>query len=172
MSNVTDIETTKTKIARLLSKATPRVESHPYPALWTVLGISLIGTMLPFRATVTFFSLTAVIAFIVTLILLWKKQLRFSKSATAILTALLATSILTGCSPALFGRNNPELYQLIQERDYKYFSMQEFGVFGLGLDDLNISNAQLEGDIETVYVARIDNNYGIVSISRITVAGK
>jgi len=169
---IIDIDTTKTKVARLLAKAKPKTKTNPYPVLWMILGISLIGTMLPVQAVVTFFSLTAVTTFLVTLVLVWKKQLRFSKKATGLLLALFLTSIVTGCSPAIFSQTNPEMIRLIHDRDYKYFSTQHYGIFGLGLDDLTIENAQFEGNIETVYVAKIEQGYGIISVSRITVAGE
>jgi hypothetical protein len=44
--------------------------------------------------------------------------------------------------------------------------------FGLGLDELTIENAQFEGDIETVYIAKLSAGYVIVSLSRITLAGE
>jgi hypothetical protein len=171
----TDINTTKTRIARLLSEATPAPKTEQpkaYHTLWSLLGLSLIGTMLPFQTVVTFFSLTAVMTFSITLLLIWKKQTRISKPASGLLIALLTASMLSGCSPALFSRTSPEMLELIREQDYRYYTMEKYGIFGLGLDELTIENAQFEGNIETVYVAKLEQGYGIVSMSRITVAGK
>ena len=50
--------------------------------------------------------------------------------------------------------------------------MQKYAIFGLGLDELTIEAAQFEGDIETVYVAKLEQGYSIVSMSRVTVAGE
>ncbi len=154
------------------SPDTPDEQPPPHYTLWSLIGLSLIGTMLPFKVAVIFFSLVAVTSFIITLLLILKKQLRFNKPASGALVALLATSILSGCAPALFSKNSPELLQLIKDREYKYFSLQKYGIFGLGLDEVTIENAQFEGDIETVYVAKLEHGYGIVSVSRMTVAGK
>jgi hypothetical protein len=173
MSNVIDINTTKTRIARLLSEATPTAEQPKFLNIsWSLLVASLIGTMLPFKILVTFFSLLTVITTLIGLVLILKKQISVSRPAAVMLVALLTTSVLSGCAPAIFGNNSSELYNLIQQRDYKYHSMQKVGVFGLGLDELTIGNAQLEADIETVYVAKLTEGYGIVSLSRITVAGE
>lgn len=64
------------------------------------------------------------------------------------------------------------MLELIRSREYKYYTMEKYGFFGLGLDELTIENAQFEGNIDTVYVAKVEHGYGIVSLSRITVAGK
>jgi hypothetical protein len=39
-------------------------------------------------------------------------------------------------------------------------------------DESNIETAQFEGNIETVYVAKMTEGYGLISLSRITVAGE
>jgi hypothetical protein len=39
-------------------------------------------------------------------------------------------------------------------------------------DELTIENTQFEGDIETVYIAKLSEGYVIVSLSRITLAGE
>jgi len=108
---------------------------------------------------------------LIALLLIWKKQLRFSRPASGILVALLAVSILSGCAP-MFAMPSPEIYQLIKEREYKHYTIQKYAIFGLGLDELTIETAQFEGDIETVYVAKLEQGYGIVSVGRVTVAGK
>lgn len=61
---------------------------------------------------------------------------------------------------------SPEMLQLTRERDYKYYSMKKYGVFELGLDKLTIENAQCAGNIATVYAAKLEQGYGIVSMSR------
>ncbi len=75
MPDVTDINTKKTRIARLLSEATsvPTAEqSQPQLTLFTFLALALIGTMLPVQALVAFFSIVSLCITVIYLTLAWK----------------------------------------------------------------------------------------------------
>jgi hypothetical protein len=72
------------------AKPPPTAEqAKPLNILWALLVSSLIGTMLPFKILVTFFSLSTVITALIALVMILKKQIKFSKPASAVLVALL-----------------------------------------------------------------------------------
>lgn len=174
MKNVTDINR-RAKLARMLHELGPQNQKNDKPKQHIILALicfSLIGTMLPFQMVVTFFSLASVTALALSLLLFWKNQIHFSKTANLTIAVLLLASIVSGCSPALLSHTSPEMLELIREREYQYHTMEKYSLFGLGMDKVSIENVQFEGDIETVYVAKIEHGYGIVSLSRVTVAGK
>ena len=178
MSDITDIKTTKTRLHRLLESATPDsgkqaqqfgIISKIVPTLIT---ICLIGTMLPFQAVVAFFSLGAITIALLSLYLLWKKQIKFTKSMTAILLALTLTSVLSGCSPAFTFQTQQELIKFAHENSFDLHSIRRIGFFGLGLDDATIATAQADSHIKTIQGTQIDRGYGLVSITIVTIAGK
>jgi len=152
---------------------TPKEKTPPrQPVLLTLICFSLVGTMLPFQPVVTFFSLAAVTSLVLSLLLFWKKQLHFNKATNLSIAGLFLASTLSGCSPAFFTQVTPEMVDIIQQRKYDLHTMQKYSLFGIGLEKINIENAQFEGNIETVYLAKIEHGYGLISLSRITVAGK
>ncbi|RLB67908.1 MAG: hypothetical protein DRH03_10425 [Deltaproteobacteria bacterium] len=167
----TDINTTETKLHRLLQSAVPK---QPEPTrinkiLLTLIIICLLGTMLPFQSAVVFFSMgTATIAVLV-LTLLLRSQLKISKSMGALLIALMATSILSGCGPAFTFQTQQEMIKFAHENDFNVHSIRRIGVFGLGLDDATIATAQADSTIKTIQGAQIDRGYGLISV---TIAGK
>lgn len=177
MSNITDLNTTATRISRLLDKARPaKSPEEPHAKTSTQLNsllvMALIGTMMPAQIAVAFFSFTFLVTAILYIILAWIGHVRISKRIIISTIVLTLISSLSGCTPALVSRMPQDMAQLIKDRDYKYYSIQKFGIFGLGTDDITVENAQFEGNIETVYVCKIERGYGIVSLSRVTVAGK
>ncbi len=175
MSGTTDINTTKTKLHRLLQDATPKAENSPQkqariiPALFI---ICLLGTMLPFQAVVTFFSLGTVTIAILSFILLWKNQLHINKYIATLLAALTVTSVLSGCSPAFTFQTPPELIRIAHENHYQIYTMKKIGVFGLGLDQATVEAAHAESAIKDIKAIQIDKGHGLVSIVTITIAGE
>lgn len=175
VQDITDINTKKTRIARLLSEATsvPAVEqSKPQLTLLTFLALGLIGTMLPFQTLVAFFSIISLSITIIYLTLAWKKQAHFSKRASAILVALVLTSVLSGCGPVLFNEEVPDFFGLDRHTDLKTHTITRIGAFGFGLKDATPEQAQLEGGIIDLTAVKIDRGYGLISMARISVAGK
>ena len=175
MPDITDINTKKTKIARLLSEATSAPAAgrpRPHRTLCTLLAFGLIGTMLPFQALVLVFSLASLIAATIYLTLTWKKQARLSSSAVAILVGLALTSVLSGCGPVLFTESMPDFFGLERHADIKTQTITRSGAFGFGLDDATAEQAQREGGIKDLVAVKIDRGYGLISMARVSVAGK
>lgn len=178
MKDMTDINTTKTKLSRLLQSATPKTEKQPQKPnalskiIPTLLIISLLGSMLPFQLVTIFFSLSFVTIALLSLILAWKTQLKMTKSKTALIGALIITSILSGCSPAFTFQSPPELIKFARENNFDVHSIRKIGVFGLGLQDATIATAQAESNIKTVQGAQITEGHGLISIVTVTIAGK
>lgn len=178
MTDITDINTTKTRLQRLLQSATPKTnEQLQQPNLVskiipTLLIISLLGSMLPFQTVTTFFSLSFVTIALISLLLSWKNQLIMTKSKTALIGGLIVTSILSGCSPAFTFQAPPEMITFAHEHDFDVHSIRKIGVFGLGLQDATIAAAQAESNIKTVQGAQISEGHGLISIITVTIAGK
>jgi hypothetical protein len=173
--NVTDIDTKKTRIARLLSEATSVAaaeELQPQKTLWTFLAIALIGTMLPVQALAASFSLASVGICLIYLTLFWKKQARFSKRASTILVALVLTSVMSGCGPALFSENIPDLFGIERQTDIKTQTITRYGAFGFGLTNATPEQAKREGGITDLLAVKIERGYGLISMARVSVAGK
>ena len=163
----TDINTTKTRLARLLQTATPRQTAPRSNKL-----ITIIGTMLPFQVVVTFFSLSCVTIALLFTIQVARKQLQITKSMTALLIALTVTSVLSGCAPTFTFQTQQELIKFAHENDFNVHSIQRIGVLGLGLDDATIATAQADSTIKTIQGAQIDRGYGLISVTIVTIAGK
>jgi len=175
VTNITDINTTKTRLQRLLQSATPKTDKQPNlfgKTIPTLLVISLLGSMLPFETVTIFFSLSFATITLFALILLWKKQLKITKGKTALISALIITSLLSGCSPAFTFKTPPELIKFAHEHDFDVYTIQKIGVFGLGLQDATIASAQAECDIKTIQGAQITEGHGLISIVTVTIAGK
>ncbi len=147
-------------------------QSQPQALLFTFLAIALIGTMLPFQTVVAFFSIISLSITIIYMTLIWKKQARFSKRASGILIALVMTSVMSGCGPVLFTESIPDFFGLERKADIKTQTITRFGAFGFGLSDATAEQAQLEGDITELVAVKIDRGYGLISMARISVAGK
>ena len=170
----TDINTTKTRLARLLQSAAP---DRPEPTkanklLPTLVIICLLGTMLPFQAAVVFFSMSTATIALLSLILMFRSQLKITKSMATLLVALTATSVLSGCAPTFTFQTQQELIKFAHENDFNVHSITRIGVFGLGLDDATIATAQADSDIKTIQGTQIDRGYGLVSVTIVTIAGK
>lgn len=171
----TDINTTQTRLYRLLEKSKPK-NSKKQPTtskrLPILLIITIIGTMLPFQATMAFFSMSFVTVVLLSVILYWMNHLKITQSMTALLTALTVTSILSGCSPAFTFQTPPELIKFAHENDFEVHSIRRVGIFGLGLEDATIATAQAESTIKTVQGAQVDRGHGLINIIIVTIAGK
>ena len=178
MTDTTDIKTVKTRLSRLLQSTTPRSKRQTQkPGVFsktipTLLIISLLGSMLPFQAVTTFFSLSFATIALLSLILSWKNQFRMTKSKTALIGGLIITSILSGCSPAFTFKTPPELIKFANANNFDVHSIRKVGVFGLGLQDATIATAQAESNIKTVQGAQITEGHGLISIVTVTIAGK
>jgi hypothetical protein len=178
VTNITDINTTKTRLQRLLQSATPKSNKQPQQnnlfgkTIPTLIVISLLGSMLPFETVTIFFSLSFATITLLALILLWKKQLRITKGKTALISTLIITSLLSGCSPAFTFNTPPELIKFAHEHDFDVYTIRKVGVFGLGLQDATIAAAQAECDIKTIQGAQITEGHGLISIVTVTIAGK
>lgn len=178
MKDITDIKTTRTKLSRLLESAKPKTGRQTQnPSILsktipTLLIISLLGSMLPFQAVTTFFSLSFATIVLLALILAWKNQLTITKSKAAIIGALIATSILSGCSPAFTFNAPRELIKFANERNFDVHSIRKVGVLGLGLQDATIAVAQADSNIKTIQGTQISKGHGLISIVTVTIAGK
>jgi hypothetical protein len=176
MANSTDINTTKTKLHRLLQSATPQPAPETLPkqslVLPTLLIFCLIGTMVPFQTAMSFFSLSAVIAALLMLLsMIWLRH-RISKHITVLIAALTLSSLLSGCSPAFSLAVPPEVLQMAQENGFKVHTLRKIGIFGLGLDQATVQTAMAESHIEQVRAIQIDRGHGLVSVVTITIAGE
>jgi len=181
MAKIIDIGTLYSKIYRRIekhdkghrkSKKRPENKAAPKKTLPTILIICLICTMLPIQAVTTFFSLTFATATLLSGILIWKKQISFGKKNLMTIGALIAMSVLSGCSPAFTFQTQPELIKFAREHNLEYHSIQKVGVLGLGLDSATISACQADSNIKELRGTQVDRGHGIVSIVIITVAGK
>ena len=184
MGKIIDIGTTFSKIHNKIKASfiennsnNENLQEPPTPTpssklLPTLMIITIIGTMLPFQATMAFFSLSFVTAVLLSSILYWLNHLKVTKSMVALLVALTATSVLSGCSPAFTFQTQPELIKFAHENDFEVHSIRRIGIFGLGLDDATIATAQAESNIKTVQGAQIDRGHGLVNIINVMIAGK
>lgn len=150
----------------------PNKPSKQSKTLPITIIICLICTMLPIQAVTTFFSLALATTVLLSGVLIWKKQVSFGKSSLLTIGALIAMSVLSGCSPAFTFQTQPELIKFAREHNLEYHSIQKFGVFGLGLDRATISACQAESEIKQLRGTQIDRGHGIVSVVIITVAGE
>jgi hypothetical protein len=174
--DATDINTTKTKLHRLLQSATPQpVTETPVThgmVLPTLLIICLIGTMVPFQTAMSFFSLAAVIAALLLLVsTIWLRH-KINKHITVLIAALTLSSLLSGCSPAFSLAVPPEVLQMAQENGFKVHTLRKIGIFGLGLDQATVQTAMAESNIEQVRAIQIDRGHGLISVVTITIAGE
>lgn len=170
----TDINTTKTRLHRLLQSATPDTKTTTVPSktIPTLLIICLLGTMLPMQALTTFFSLSCVTIALLSLILHLTRQTKITRGAVALIAVLIATSVLSGCSPALTFQAQPELIKFARENKLEFHSIRKIGLLGLGLDAATIATCQADSNIKTVLGAQIDRGHGLISVVTITIAGK
>jgi len=79
---------------------------------------------------------------------------------------------MSGCGPVLFTESIPDFFGLERHADIKTQTITRFGAFGFGLDDATAEQAQREGDISELVAVKIDRGYGLISMARISVAGK
>ena len=168
----TDINTTKTRLHRLLQSATPKPDgsTSTNKLIPTLLIICLIGTMLPIQAMTTFFSLSFATIALLSLILSWTNCAKIAKRTAMLILALTAVSVMSGCSPAFTFQQTPEMINFAHEHDLEYHSMRKIGIFGL--EDATISACQAESNIKTILATQIDKGHGLISITIITIAGK
>ena len=178
MTNTTDITTRKTRLQRLLQSTTlktrkpvqePTVLGKTIP---TLLIISLLGSMLPFRIVTIASSLSFATIVLLSLILAWQNQFKMPRSKAAFIGALMVTSILSGCSPAFTFKTPPELIKFANENNFDVHSIRKVGICGLGLQDATIATAQAESNIKTIQGAQISEGHGLISIITVTIAGK
>nr|WP_321368022.1 hypothetical protein [uncultured Desulfuromusa sp.] len=167
----TDINTTKTRLHRLLQSATPNTEPpKTNKTIPTLLIICLIGTMLPIQIMTTFFSLSFATIALLSLALSWTNRTKIAKRTGTLILALTAVSVMSGCSPAFTFLQPPEMINFAHEHDLEYHSMRKIGMFGL--EDATISACQAESNIKTILATQIDKGHGLISITIITIAGK
>jgi len=135
--------------------------------LKTALIISLICTMLPIQAATLFFSFMSISIFIALI-----KTTKPAKHLTATISALAIVSVLSGCGPVLFNEELPDFFGLQRQTNLKTYTITRIGAFGLGFSDATPEQAQFEGNIEELTAVKIDRGYGLISMVRISVAGK
>jgi len=169
MDNITPINT-RTKVAQLLRDLNPQEQPKKSKSkrVHTVLIISLICTMLPIQAATLFFSFISII----TLIAYSLNKINQTKPFALLLTNLVTLSILSGCGPVLFNEELPDFFGLQRQTNLKTYTITRIGAFGLGFSDATPEQAQYEGNIEELTAVKIDRGYGLISMVRISVAGK
>ncbi len=172
MPNVTDIDTRKTRIARLLQDATDVSAVPAKSSLYKILGISLLGTMLPLQAATVLFSITSILICIALLMRNTKTSAKLNRPMISLAAGLVLISSLSGRGPALYTEELPDLFGIERQTDIKTHTITRFGIFGLGLSNATPEQAQLKGDIEDLVAVKIDRGYGLISMARISVAGK
>lgn len=150
---------------------TPK-EITPTQTVGWLIPLLLIGTMLPFQIAVAFFSFTSTLTLIALFFIVKKRKSKINTPAKAMVTALIITSILSGCGPVLFNETLPDFGGLERRTDIKTNTITRVGAFGFGLKDATPEQAQLEGNIEDLVAIKIDRGYGLISMARISVAGK
>ncbi len=176
MPEITDINTTKTRLHRLMQSATPKPASEGQPkqnrTIQVLLVACLIGTMIPIHTAMVFFSLASVVATLLLLTSILAQKQKINRYISTIIIALAATSIISGCSPAFTFQNSPELLEIAHENDYKIYTLKKIGIFGLGMDQATVETAKAESHIKQVRAIQIDKGHGLVSIITITIAGE
>lgn len=139
--------------------------------LYLLLSCGLIATTVPNSTTnqiACVIVLTcAIIIFCLTILksdnLVYRRKLAAS--------AMLILSLATGCSgPILAQIQDPKLTDLTTE--YKSGIAEGFGVFGLGMENINIEAAADHGGIEKIYFVDKSRSFGLISYAKITVFGK
>jgi hypothetical protein len=172
----TDINTTKTRLQRLLDSATakeaPQKTSTASKLIPTLLIITTLGSMLPFQVATAFFSMSFATIASLSLILYSKHYLQISRKNQLITGALIATSVLSGCSPAFTFQTQPELIKFAHENKLQFHTISRIGVLGFGLDAATIAACQADSNIKTVVGAQIDRGHGLINVINITIAGK
>ncbi|WP_020675308.1 hypothetical protein [Geopsychrobacter electrodiphilus] len=150
----------------------PGHSKQPAAIKWLI-PVLLICTMLPIDAAAVFLSLTAAITIMITIAAAWQKIIILNKSTTQIIAGLAIVSILSGCGPVLFGTpNDLSFFDLGHHPDVKTYTVQKVGVFGFGLEGATVETAMKEADIKNVIAMQTVRGYGLISMSRITIAGK
>ena len=143
--------------------------------IYFILAISIICTSLPHQGINLITSLIAALLFIFVCTLTW--DLRRSGSTTSFkkqnktILALVFISTTTGCAgPMLAHVPDPTLIDLT--KDYRAGVDQGIGVFGFGLEEINIKSAAKKGGIEEVYFADQIRGYGLISYRKVSVFGE
>ena len=176
MANITDIPTNKTKLKRLLESASPKNGHKPHPkndqsGVVYAAPAFIVCTMIPIPKTAIFFSMCAVIVIAIIAAAWAQDAIRVTKRTWTLIIGLSLVSVVSGCSPLLTD-NFPKEFIDLNGKATKIHTLQRVGFLGLGLDDITIDTARKEAHLKSVVAVKEVRGYGLISVARITVAGK
>lgn len=179
MSDVVDINTKKTKIARLLSEATatsPAGQARPIQYLTIATVICLIGATIPHLAIYRLFGQSSLFCLLLLLFTAFKyrKQLP-GKQIKRFVAIVVVTMLLTGCSGLLMpDMSTTPLIEYLHEadREYKTGHAGGIGIFGFGLYDATVEAAMTNGNITKAYAAETNSSFGWIAVARVKVYGE
>ncbi|WP_316347665.1 hypothetical protein [Desulfuromonas acetoxidans] len=139
--------------------------------LYLLLSCGLIATTVPNTTTNQIAcAIVLTCALIIFGIAVWQSDNRVNRRKLAA-AAMLVLSLASGCGgPILAQIQDPKLTDLTSE--YKSGIAEGFGVFGFGLEDVNIAAAADQGGIEKIHFVDSSRSYGLISYAKITVFGK
>lgn len=157
-----------------LERAPGGEKSKPTSLSYTLIAVVILaafGSMVPQTSISIFFS----ILFLVSsgLLGVYSYLQRQSIKKAWIAVALVASmSIMSGCAMPLFGDAVKPLTFIKSDTEIKVGVIQGFGILGLGLTNINIEEAQRQGNIETLVGFEIVRGYGLVSYANVRVYGE
>jgi len=142
---------------------------------YLALIIGLIGSVLPHDTINIFASIFTLAGGLAVGFFSWER--RHSPRAPSMkkyqfaVGAVLIMSLMSGCAgPMLAMVPDPAISDLVH--DYKSGVAQGVGIFGLGLNNINVQQAAHNGGITEVHFADKVRGYGLISYAKVSVFGE
>ncbi len=165
-------ERLKRERSGIIDSLSKSFEKNPPPSWpWGTILVLIFCTMLPVDTISMFFSIAAVVAITAFLTATYQNILTINKKTAKALAIMTFGSIISGCTPALFSKGMPEFFDM-GAKGTKVYTLQRIGILGFGLGDATVEQARLEGQFKKVIASREERGYGLISVARITIAGK
>lgn len=142
--------------------------------LYIILIISLICTVLPHSLTNKAASITTVFCF---LLIFPLNILRSSSTQSPqknnrfkyVISCMLVVSMISGCAGAI--REDIAIPESIPKNERRIGISEEIGIFGFGLDKVNIETAKNNGGITDIRYVESVRSYGLISFAKMRVVG-
>jgi len=150
---------------------TDEILSAVQKQLYFLLSCGLIATTIPDSITNQVACIIVLLSAVLIFgIAIYRSNNKCSKRRLAA-SAMLLLSLASGCGgPMLAKIQDPKLTDLASK--YKAGTVEGFGVFGFGLDDITIESAANQGEIKNIHFVDSSRSYGLISYAKVTVFGK
>ncbi len=134
--------------------------------------LTLIGSMIPHPTANHFFCIAAVVCGLALGLTLRTNPTQILRKFKMTFTLLVGLSLLSGCSPMLFGDENVQILELCREDDScKVGIAQGIAILGFEIQPASIELAQQNGNVSKVRAAETKEGFGLVRLSYVRVYG-